>query len=356
MVSNQIEAMGHAGFRDTYRAMEAAGELAAFGYLTPRATTAARGQDASLRELMEEGRLFRPDVLLVATANGFGHSPAWVRNLIESARKPTVIYWEGDPWHRWAKPVNRSMASWLAVADVVFTSARRPHVSLFRRAGASDVRFLPQTYCHVMFSHAEQWEPPAMTSPQYDAVMVGGRLAHLGGLSRIPGASGRARLVRMLQRDRDLRLAVYGHGWSGPGAMGVLPFAEQVRAIRESLTSCIWDHFPRHESYASNRLAISMVAGRPHVTTAHDNFDWITSPRDGLFVERSVSAVARRVHELAQASPSDLLALGRRAHQWARERLSDRMSARFMLGAVNEDFLRGLPEEPWLRLASEWPK
>lgn len=355
MISNQVSSEGHAGFRDTYTRMVNVGELKSFQYLTPMATARREGHEASLAELMRAGEAGRPDVILVATPYGFNHEPTWVRTFLRRCGDPVVLCWEGDPWHKWAKPINSSMKGWLVASDIVFTHAREPHLSLFRRAGARDIRFTPPTYCHLMFGDAEQTDPLHGVDPFYDVVVIGSRLSHWGGISRIPGAASRAKMVRGFQRLPDLRVAVYGSGWSGRGAKGLLPFSEQTGAIREGLVSSNWDHFPRHEDYASNRLPISMIAGRVHVTTEHPGSDWMPGEEAGVFTEATVSAIRERVRELIATPIEDVLSLGKNAHKWARGRLSNRESARFLLAALDKRLLTGLPDDPWLRLADEWP-
>jgi hypothetical protein len=151
-----------------------------------------------------------------------------------------------------------------------------------------------------------------------------------------------------------LRLAVYGPGWRGHGALGPLDFRQQTNAIRRGLISANWDHFPSHESYASDRLAISMLAGRVHVTTAHRNMNWIPGTLRGVRFARSPGHVCSQVEELLASPTEEVLAAGAEAHRWARGRLSDEMTARFMLGAVDRRFLSSLPQNPWLDLANGW--
>ena len=171
----------------------------------------------------------------------------------------------------------------------------------------------------------------------------------------MPGATDRARLVRKLQRRPNLRLAVYGQGWTGRGTRGVLTFEHQVGAIRKGLLTANWDHYPNHARYASDRLAISMLAGRPHVTTHHERLDWVPTNK-GVFLEPSVTRLVGRVESLLAREPEDLLAHGMAAHQWARRRISHREAARFMLGAADPELLAALPAEPWVRLIDEWPR
>src|SRR5207248_8471206 len=139
---------------------------------------------------------------------GLGHDQTLVKRVIRAAGKPAVFYWEGDPWHRWAKPFTGSMRAWLRAADIVFSVVGEPQAGLMRRAGAREVRFIPQTYCHVQFRDAENDVPADPAEIEYDVVIVGSRFAHLGLISRLPGAAERASMVRRLTRS-NLRLAVY---------------------------------------------------------------------------------------------------------------------------------------------------
>ena len=185
--------------------------------------------------------------------------------------------------------------------------------------------------------------------------MIGSRLARWGRVSRIPGAVQRAKLIRLLQRRADLRLALYGKGWSGRGVRGPVTYDRQTVVIRDGLMSVNWDHFPRHESYASDRLPISLLAGRVHVTTAHPRMNWLPGEQIGVFQEPAPGAVVERVEDLKATGAEHLMELGLAGHRWVRDRLSHRQAARFMLGAVDPAVLGSLPEDPWRSLAEEWP-
>ena len=126
---------------------------------------------------------------------------------------------------------------------MVFSVAREPHFSLFRKHGARDVRYIPQTYCPVTFREAEE-TPPDSGRIEYDAVAIGSNLTRWGRVSRIPGAVQRVKTMRGLQRRADLRLALYGLGWSGRGVKGPVTYDRQTAVIREGLMSVNWDHFP----------------------------------------------------------------------------------------------------------------
>jgi hypothetical protein len=359
MISNQVGPDWYASFSETFNKMVAAGELEAFQQVFPHITSAERGHAASLEELLCAAEQFRPSVILVATPNGFGHEPGWVRGFLAAARGPAVLYFEGDPWGGRAglgKPINRTMGAWFAVADVVFSVAREPHFSLFRKHGARDVRYIPQTYCSVSFREAEETPPTRGHELEYDAVAIGSNLTRWGRISRIPGAVGRVKVIKGLQRRSDLRLALYGIGWSGRGAKGPLIYDRQTTIIREGLMSVNWDHFPLHEGYSSDRLPISLLAGRVHVTTEHPRMEWLPGSQIGVFQEPTPEAVIERVERVRETGVEEVIELGLAGYHWVRDRLSHRQAARYMLGAADRGLLRGLPEEPWAQLVAEWPR
>jgi hypothetical protein len=347
MVTNERTSGTEYGLRDEYARMADQGEIESFTAIAPAAIETSSTKENAAAALRATAREAHPNVVLVLSPKALSLDSQWVRDWISSLGHPAVLYWEGDPWHRWAKPPTASMRGWLERADVVFAVAREPQARLLERAGAGHVRFIPHTYCHVQFADAERADLRA-GQIRYDAVLVGSRLARFGLVSRVPGATGRASLVRRLKRS-DHRFVVYGAGWGANGNSSSVPYNRQIDAIRESLVSVNWDHFPRHQSYVSDRLPISLLAGRVHITTAHQGLDWLPGPDTGLFLEPSVSAVVRRVGELTSRPVDELLELGAAAHDWVRNRLSDREAARFMLSAVDESFLGTVPSEPWHR-------
>lgn len=359
MISNQVGPDWYASFSETFNAMVGAGELEAFQQVFPGITMAERGHAASLEELLRAANQFRPSVMLVVTPNGFGHEPGWVRRFLAAAGSPTVLYFEGDPWGGRGgvgKRINRAMAAWFEVADVVFSVAREPHFSLFRKHGARDVRYIPQTYCPVSFREAEETPPDSGREIEFDAVAIGSNLTRWGRVSRIPGAVQRVKTMRGLQRRSDLRLALYGLGWSGRGVKGPLTYDRQTAVIRRGLMSVNWDHFPAHEGYSSDRLPISLLAGRVQVTTAHPRMEWLPGGQIGVFQEPTPQAVIERVEQVKETGLEEIIELGLAGYHWVQDRLSHRQAARYMLGATDRGFLRGLPEEPWAQFVAEWPR
>jgi hypothetical protein len=232
----------------------------------------------------------------------------------------------------------------------VFSVALGEQYDVLCAAGARRVRFVPHTYCHVQFADAEAtWVPPA-PGDGHGVVMVASRAGRVPGISSVPGARARWQLVRLASRRFGRDFHVYGRGWRGPSAAGLVPFVQQTDVIRSSELSVNWDHYPGHAAYASDRLPNSLVAGRPHVTTRHSLFDWLPGEETGLFLAETTAGVidaAAHVRELPDEVRADL---GRAAHAWVRERLSDRHAARYLLSESGGPVV-DLPD-PWSQIAT----
>ncbi len=341
MITNESIEGTEYGFRDEFQRLRAGGVISAYRALAPRALVAA-GQDW-FGETIAAARELQPNVVLVLSPGQLPASPAQIRQLLEVS-SPRLLYWEGDAWGR-GKPMTQPMRSWAAAAHVVFTVASSPQSDAFARSTRACVRPILQTYCQVQFEEAED-KPPGTAAPAEDVVMIGSSIARLGVVSTVPGSFSRRRLVRQLQRE-SLSSAIYGRGWNGPASRGPVPYREQIARLREAKVSTNWDHFPDHECYASDRLPISLLAGRVHVTTRHPGPTLYRT--EGLVEVDSVDDVVESVGRLLRLPWDQLCELGRGNWQYARHRLSDREAARFMLRVVDRR-VPAPPSEPWDRI------
>jgi len=339
------------GHRDAFSRLQGDGSIEEFTCLVPKALADSRGPEGAAREILEVIRSRRPNVVVQITNAIFSFNEDWFRALAQIERRPVLLFWEGDAWSRWSKPVPRETRLWWKAADVVFTVAVGKQRDLIERLGGRDVRFIPSTYDHIVYAEEEQNEPPLDGVPTEVAV-IGNWWGNRFLPSRLPGARDRLRLVRRLQSDPSIPLAIYGRNWTGRGARGPRPVSEQAAVARRALITANWDHFPDYAASTSNRLPVQLLAGRVHVTTRHPCSNWLPGPETGLFLESSVECALARIRELLARPREEVLALGLAAHRWVRHRLSDRELARYVLGAVDERLLQELPADPWSRLPS----
>ena len=66
-----------------------------------------KGEPGALREILEIVRTNRPNVIVQTTPSGFPFTEDWFRAVVAGPSSPILLYWEGDAWSRWSKPVWR---------------------------------------------------------------------------------------------------------------------------------------------------------------------------------------------------------------------------------------------------------
>jgi hypothetical protein len=344
MLTNEAVEGTEYGFRDEFERLHREGDVAAYRAIAPRSLAGSSDRwVASARDAVAE---IRPNVLLVLSPGSVDYEPAAVGALVR-ATGALVLYWEGDAWGR-GKPMTPSMRTWARHADAVFSVAGSPQTEAFIRLGARNVQVIAQTYCHVQFATEEE-TAPSSAEPLTDVAMIGSRVRTLGMLSRMEGAADRARLARRL-RASGLEVALYGRGWTGPAARGAIPYPAQIDSARQARLTANWDHFQGHAGFASDRLPISLLAGRVHLTSRHPGPSLYAN--DALVEVGTVDEAMAAVRELARSPWQELYERGVAGWEFARHRLSDRQAARHILRAVDRR-IPAPPDEPWGSLERE---
>ncbi|MBB2975530.1 hypothetical protein FHX49_001096 [Microbacterium endophyticum] len=207
------------------------------------------------------------------------------------------IYHEADPYLAPLHPLPKEAAIAGSFADVVFTVGSGRFSNAFRRAGANDVRWEPSPF------DPERYPVPKLSGrkPQHDVVIIANR--NRPRLRGLPNWRDRIRFVGLMQEAFGERLAIYGNGWNGVGALGPVPFELQTQAIASGLISANWDHFAREPKYFSNRLPISLLAGGVHATTLHDGYGEIfgRGTEQFLITARTPEALVERIERRLQS-------------------------------------------------------
>lgn len=271
------------------------------------------GRDERAR-LLNIVRDFQPTIVFIAHPGGTGLT----RRDYLSWRKVAEFRFllsEMDPHHWWFKPLAPEARAAAAFADLVFVPGSGSFIRLMERAGASDVRWMPQPYDPGRFG----LEPIRQETVRADVVMIGSRIkSRYAPLRGIPGASARRRAVAALDAEFGERFHIYGNGWGMRGAMGALPFDEQEQAIRTAWVSANWDHFAYEPDYYSNRLPISLASGTVHFTTRHAGFDRQFGDLPFLkFVDRPEELAPTIRQYLVDTPPAERLEHARQARAYA---------------------------------------
>jgi hypothetical protein len=259
-----------------------------------------------------------------------------------------VTYWETDGWGR-GKPLTENLKRWIARADVLLHSGGIPQLHKLTSPRAI-VRFTPDTYCHLTFADQEKHPPP--NNPQFEVAMIANNVTKskvpIPGLTGLRGSLPRWRLARKAHREFGSdHFLLHGRNWPSRWSQGPTHYSEQANAIRNARISISWEHYSHLVNYSSDRLAIALLAGRPHLTNSSFGQSFFTDEEFSHFTCRSPQEMINKAVELIRLSPTETHEMGMRNWEWARERLSSRNFAHFALAQSRAEVAS--PNcEPWI--------
>ncbi|MCZ4518053.1 hypothetical protein O4220_05940 [Rhodococcus ruber] len=347
LVSNERAKGGEAGFRDALARLEDQGLIDSWLTLAPRVQLEAGLQwDSVYPELVAVRKEFRPTTILIMSPK----SSPWTEDQVhEFSGNAEVIYWEGDPWESRSK-FTHSMTYWAKRSDRIYTVAGGSQALAFKSYGAQDVRLILHTYCQVQNKKMLTWQGRELDRTSLpDVVTIANRQKLLRPGRPVPGAAARAVSISQMLRSKKANFEVYGENWRGKSARGKIPYELQIPTLRRGLISANWDHYPKHFGYASDRLPISLLAGRVHVTTGHLGMEWLDELAEFVTLVDRPLGLRHSVEGVLERGPKTLLHAGRNANRWVKDRMSDVEALNFML----KDSILGVdnpPSDPWARL------
>lgn len=311
------------GPRRAFESMLRSGELSAYAahsYLVERRRHSRH--DEALRSLFDAVDAFRPDVVFWQhLTDAYPLTPADLARIKQVGGRPMIVYHEADVYGRRVKRMDRTLKTMFGICDVAVLVGLGEMARLAREAGARRILLSPHSFDEERFG--KPWDPPP--SRRFDAVMI----ANLHCLRRIPwlhmpGGADRKRTARLFHAAYGERFAVHGtgQGWKGePYCLGPLPFEQQEQAIHEAWISVNWGQFDDVPMYASDRLAISLAAGVPHITNHQAGYEWMFPRAKGLYAVNS-PAEALDVADMLLSLPRERrIEIGWEAHAYAREHL-----------------------------------
>lgn len=274
--------------------------------------------EAALRDLLENARAFRPDVIFGQHLNNsYPLTREFIRELKSIDSKPKFVFYEEDPYGRFVKRLDATLKAVFSEADMSFIGGLGYLAHDALAAGARNLRYAPHSYDNQRFG--THWVPPRTRS--VDAVMI----ANLPCLKRIPwlhmpGGRDRKLTARALNNALGNRFALYGggQGWEKEAyCRGTLPFNLQGKTIRDAWMSVNWGQFDEIAMYSSDRLPISLACGVPHITNWQPSYEHVYGSVPGLYAVKTPNEAADVALYLMSLSIDRRIELGLEAAAYA---------------------------------------
>lgn len=233
---------------------------------------------------------FRPDLVFFQFFHCLSEPGVWdcCRRLKESTNKPLIFASIGDPFYTGlckylARPIPRITLELARESDAVFSTSMGNIADELVKNGARNITFLPHAFCP---QHFPDWEKVYDGEMEYDITMLGsrGRL-----VSRRPWVSvcntwKRRSVVSCLSSRFGERFSVFGGGWEGPSAKGIVPFKDQFHIYQRSKV-LIDSPAPilKTTYYASDRPFFMLASGVPMVFFHTPRFESVLKPDEHVY-------------------------------------------------------------------------
>lgn len=318
------ESSGQVGGRAAFNEMEQDGtirELSVYSFLADFRVD--RKKARSHQNLVDTVRAFQPDIIFWQHPQDFPIDMDLLRAVRACGSSPLIAYHEADPFDRLYKPLDKAAKTLYVDSDVFFTVA----LGMARRV-FNDVRVHPHFYysshCFDRERFGSSPPDPSLVGTKYDAVMFG----NIGTRFRVikqPDSMQRVRLARGLAKLFGNRFATFGRNWpSGTNCQGPFPYAKQAEMIQVSRMSTIWELYPDHTFYFSDRLPIALAAGVPFITNGRSGYNSLLANAPGVFYVDSIDGALDTALYLKSLPIEEIVAIGSAARAWAFENLEAR--------------------------------
>jgi hypothetical protein len=312
------------GGRAAFREMEQDGaikELKVYSFLADFRMD--RKKARTHQNLVDTVRAFQPDIVFWQHPQDFPVDRELLRAIRACGSSPMLAYHEADPFDRLYKRLDRTVKTLYAESDIFFTVALGQARRMF-----DEVKVHPHFYYSPSCVDRERFailSDPQASANKYDAVMFG-TIAKRYRLIPQPGSTQRVRLARAFKRLFGDRFAVFGRGWpDDTNCHGPFPYRKQSEILRDSRMSVIWELYPEHTFYFSDRLPIVLGSGTPFITIRHGGYDTLFSRTPGLFYVDSIEEALDTAIYLKSLPIEEIAEMGRAARSWMLDNLETRV-------------------------------
>jgi hypothetical protein len=319
---NEVNVGDQVGPRDAFENLVLKGKLLRYEAFSFLFEAKKRGVSGMLSCLKDQVNEIQPDLLFWQHVGDFSINEKEIASIRAMAPKMRLIYHEGDVFGRWIKKIPKATRTLMAAADFVALVGRGSLADLVKSFGVHRVIYSPHSVDTLRFG--THWEPTL--EREFDVIMIGNRIKSRLPWMRMPGASKRVRMVKVLGQSFGSRFAVFGHGWNEfVGNFGPIPFSEQEANQRRAWVTVSWDHFDTIDAYFSDRVPISLMSGVPHITNYQPGYEDIFGLSPPIFFVKSVDDLLTKVKEILAMGPTIINEIGRKAQDYCRKRFTARI-------------------------------
>jgi hypothetical protein len=291
---------------------------------------------------------FQADLILWSHTNKLKFTKEKLSHFRRQYANAIMGYWDGDIYQSPYKKLPRNIIDLCKFCDIIFCQGFGSMTTKLKKAGCQDIRYVPAATSPQRFKEAGK-----NRKLDYDVVMIGNNIIRKIPFLTMPGTRLRKQLVDRFYQEFGEKFAVFGAGWNGPFAKGILPFVDQAKAYYRGrlILGCNNLHAPY---YFSNRLPIALASGVPVLYHAEKGVDRIFPPDTPVWFENVDEAVIK-AKEMLRKSQDELDKIGKTACNWVNNHMTFKHTFSYMIKAMSQHqpMRNNQLKNPWLERESE---
>ncbi|MBC5992534.1 glycosyltransferase family protein [Pontibacter cellulosilyticus] len=303
------------GIEDGFGYLKIKGEIDELEWFYYDDFSLKNGKDAALREIVEICQSYLPTLIVIFHINKFPITSKYITFLKSIASSPIIAYDEGDMYGSWAKPVTPQMRDLIKCVDIVSIRGLGKFYNVISELN-KNVIYTPN---HADIARFDK-EPCINIQRDNKLILIGNKNKPkaFSLIRRLPGASGREKLVQCLGKAFKDEFKIYGNGWDGfVGNQGPVDFQDQLEVFRNTWITVSYEHYPDVPYFFSNRLPIALLAGSLFVCHYHQGYDKIFKGQDFIFFFKSNDEAIDVINYVLSLSKEDLIDRSLRARNFA---------------------------------------
>jgi hypothetical protein len=301
-------------------------------------------QSEVFNTIVEESKEFEPHFIL------WSHTANLKTSLSDLARIKKILprtimgYWDGDIYQTPYKKLPKNVIHLSQVCDVVFCQGFGAMTKKLKTKGCNNIHFVPASTSAHRFKASDD-----SRNIEYDVVMIGNKIIRKNPLLTMPGTRLRIKLVKRFYKEFGERFAVYGQGWKGPFAKGVLPFSDQATAYQKARL-VLGNNNLHAQYYFSNRLPIALSSGVPVLYNLEHDVDSIFPNNTPIWFTDPTDAIAKAKMMLSK-SQSERDELGKNGRKWVLDNMTTTAIFLYMIRVMKSIAIKDSEEvkNPWVK-------
>lgn len=299
-----------------------------------------------LEEILQIISRYKPEAIIWSHTVNLKVNDAFLNRLRDKFPDTIHLYFDGDIYQRFYKPIPEEVVMLAGFCDVSFWPGYAPFIEKIRKNGGNDIRYVPLTSDDVRFANITN-----TYSPENGIVMIGNYISSKIPFKTFPGSKLRKKTADFLFQKYGKDFSLYGAGWGNSRyGSGQIPFEKQSEIYGSHKVSVGVNNLHANY-YFSNRLPIALTSGNIMIHNYEPGIEEVFRDINYPFFFKNNSELLEIMMQILSYSTEITRKLTKEYREFALERLTIYVALKYILCVAREKFnnSKDITPNPWIK-------